>query len=71
MFLWIRLVIFTLADLHFESDVRKAIETLPEDLEAVYMRPLYNHSYIVLISVQGTREYSYAFVATVKPPISV
>lgn len=38
MFLWIKLVMFTLADLHFESDVREAIDTLPEDLEAVYDR---------------------------------
>ena len=41
MFLWIRLVMFTLADLHFESDLREAIENLPEDLEAVYTFPLY------------------------------
>lgn len=32
---------FTLEDLHFESDVREAIETLPEDLEAVYIRRLF------------------------------
>ena len=37
-------MIFTLADLHFESDVREAIETLPEDLEAVYIHPLYKSS---------------------------
>ena len=49
MFLWVRLVIFTLVDLYFESDVHEAIETLPEDIEAVYMRPLYNFSHIVLI----------------------
>ncbi|KAM0794096.1 hypothetical protein BDR22DRAFT_815754 [Usnea florida] len=40
MFLWIRLVMFTLADLYFESDVREAMETLPEDIEAVYERIL-------------------------------
>lgn len=28
---------FTLTDLHFESDVCEAMETLPEDLETVYM----------------------------------
>ena len=41
---------FTLADLHFESDVREAMETLPEDIEAVYMHPSSNSSHLVLIS---------------------
>ena len=35
MFLWVRLVLFTLRDLHFETDIREATQTLPEDLEAV------------------------------------
>ena len=35
MFLWVRLVLFTLEDLHFESDIRQATQTLPEGLEAV------------------------------------
>ena len=35
MFLWIKLVMFTLADLNFESDLYEAMETLPEDIEAV------------------------------------
>lgn len=35
MFLWVRLIMFTLDDLHFESDVREAVQTLPEGLEAV------------------------------------
>ena len=43
-------MMFTLADLHFESDVREAMETLPEDIEAVYMDPSSNFSHLVLIS---------------------
>ena len=35
MFLWVRLVLFTLKDLHFEEDIRQAIKTLPEGLEAM------------------------------------
>lgn len=35
MFLWVRLVLFTLEDLHFEVDIRQATQTLPEGLEAV------------------------------------
>ena len=31
---------FTLEDLHFESDVHEAIDTMPEDLEAVYVLTL-------------------------------
>ena len=30
---------FTLVDLNFESDLHEAMETLPEDLEAVYVCP--------------------------------
>lgn len=41
MFLWVKLIIFTLEDLYFESDVREAIEKLPEDLETVYVRRLF------------------------------
>ena len=61
---------FTLADLHFESDVLEAMETLPEDLEAVYMHPMSDLSAILLTSSQGTREYSYASAATGKISIS-
>ena len=43
-------MMFTLADLHFESDVREAMETLPEDIEAVYIHPSFNFSHLVLIS---------------------
>ncbi|CAD6567874.1 MAG: hypothetical protein ASARMPRED_001173 [Alectoria sarmentosa] len=42
MFLWVRLVMFTLEDLHFEADMREAMQTLPEGLEAVYLRTLYS-----------------------------
>ena len=35
MFLWVRLILFTVEDLHFESDISEAIQTLPEGLEAV------------------------------------
>ena len=35
MFLWVRLVLFTLRDLHLEVDIRQAMQTLPEGLEAV------------------------------------
>ena len=35
MFLWVRLVLFTLKDLYFEADIRQATQTLPEGLEAV------------------------------------
>ena len=35
MFLWIKLIIFTLTDLNFESDLLEAIDMLPEDLEAL------------------------------------
>ena len=37
MILWVRLVIFTLEDLYFEVHVRTAIDTLPEELEALYL----------------------------------
>ena len=30
-------MMFTLADLNFESDLLEAIDMLPEDLEALYM----------------------------------
>lgn len=35
MFLWVRLVLFTLKDLYLETDIHQAIETLPEGLEAM------------------------------------
>lgn len=35
MFLWVKLIVFTLKDLHFESDIQDAMNTLPEDLEAM------------------------------------
>ena len=35
---------FTLEDLHFESDVRETIKKLPEDLETVYIRQLFETS---------------------------
>ena len=35
MFLWVRLIMFILEDLHFESDINEAMQTLPEGLEAV------------------------------------
>lgn len=35
MFLWVKLIVFTLKDLHFESHVQDAMDTLPEDLEAM------------------------------------
>ena len=35
MFLWVRLILFTLKDLHLEIDIRQVIETLPEGLEAM------------------------------------
>ena len=35
MFLWVRLILFTLKDLHFETDIRQATQTLPEGLEAM------------------------------------
>lgn len=38
MFLWVRLVMFTLEDLHFETDIREVIATLPEDLEPLYVQ---------------------------------
>lgn len=37
MFLWVKLIMFTLKDLHLESDIRETIRTLPEGLEAVYV----------------------------------
>lgn len=49
-------MMFTLADLHFESDLLEAMETLPEDLEAVYMHSLPDLSAILLTSFQGTRK---------------
>lgn len=51
MFLWIKLVMFTLADLHFESDVREATETLPEGLEALYIFSFLGLLDILLISL--------------------
>lgn len=41
---------FTLADLYFESDVREAMETLPDGLEAVYMLSFSDPLDILLIS---------------------
>ena len=35
MFLWVKLIVFTLKDLHFEYDIQDAMDTLPEDLEAM------------------------------------
>lgn len=35
MFLWVKLVLYTLEDIYYESDIREAIETLPEGLNAV------------------------------------
>ena len=37
MFLWVRLILDTLDDLVFESDVREAIKTLPNGLDALYV----------------------------------
>ena len=49
MFLWVRLVIFTLEDLDYESDLHEAMDTLPVDLEAVYMRPSLENLNVLLI----------------------
>ena len=38
MFLWAKLILFTLEDLHTESDVLRALATLPSDLQAVYAK---------------------------------
>ena len=35
MFLWVKLVMYTLEESHFENNIREAIDTLPEGLEAV------------------------------------
>ena len=61
---------FTLGDLNFESDLHEAMETLPEDLEAVYIRPFLKSSKFCLSLFQGMREYFHAFVATGKPSIN-
>ena len=49
MFLWVRLVMFTLEDLDYESDLHEAMETLPVDLEAVYMHPSLEYFDVLLI----------------------
>ena len=35
MFLWVRLVMYTLEESHFKRNIREAIDTLPDGLEAV------------------------------------
>ena len=37
MFLWVRLILYTLEGLYYESDVREAIKTLPNGLDALYV----------------------------------
>ena len=37
MFLWVRLVLSTLEDIFCEQDVREAVATLPQGLEAMYV----------------------------------
>ena len=49
MFLWVRLVMFTLEDLYYESDLHEAMETLPVDLEAMYMRNSLENLDVLLI----------------------
>ena len=72
MFLWVRLVIFTLEDLDYESDLHEAMDTLPLDLEALYMRPSLGNLNILLIYLSpGTRGYSHAFAATGRQSINV
>ena len=36
MFLWVRLILYTLEGLYYDSDVKEAIKTLPEGLDALY-----------------------------------
>ena len=36
MFLWVKLVMSTLEDLYYESDLRDAIDNIPEDMEGLY-----------------------------------
>ena len=56
MFLWVRLVIFTLEDLDYESDLHEAMETLPVDLETVYIRPSLESLDVMLIEYLKVRE---------------
>ena len=49
MFLWVQLVMYTLEDLNYESDLHEAIKTLPVDLEAVYMCSLLENLDVLLI----------------------
>ena len=37
MFLWVRLVMSLLEDICYENDLREAIETLPRELEPLYI----------------------------------
>ena len=63
---------FTLEDLDYESYLHEAMETLPVDLEAVYMRPSLEYLEVLLILLsQGTREYSHAYAVTGRQLINV
>ena len=37
MFLWVRLILYTLEGLFYEHDVRETIKTLPNGLDALYV----------------------------------
>ena len=38
MFLWVRLILYTLENLYYEFDVRETIKTLPDGLDALYAK---------------------------------
>ena len=49
MFLWVRLVLYTVEELYYDHEVQEAMETLPEGLY-----PLYYFALVTLHSSQLT-----------------
>ena len=55
MFLWVKLILFILDDLHFQPDVEKAVNTIPEGLPALYSDSLQPFWHALADLVQATR----------------
>ena len=56
MFLWVKLILFILDDLHFPTDVDEAVNTIPEGLPALYSDTLQQFWHTLADLVQATRE---------------
>ena len=71
MFLWVRLVLYTVEELYYDHEVQEVIETLPEGLYPLYC------SYLAALPSESTnfsadmRRYSSACVVMVRLQTSV